>query len=154
MKIFWRQRGALPIVVAWAIFLAYVLAARGVRNFFPISAFDMYQARSQDIASRVLVVDEMGKPSELTQYEAFRCDPPRPELANVQHCLHAGAGRVEYVLRDAQIHLDAHLTPDIADGTDVKLVWRTFTLKDRPGPPAFTDCVLATCRVRGKGRGP
>lgn len=145
-----RQK-ALPFVVVWAIFIAYILAARGIRNFFPISSFDMYQAQSSTMASRVLVVDSSGKPSEITQYEAFQCDPPRPNLADVTHCEHAETGRVEYVARDQQIHFDEHVRQDVQNGVEAKLVWRTFRLEERPGPPTYTDCVLAVCQVRKKG---
>jgi hypothetical protein len=145
------RRKALPFVVVWAIFVAYVLAARGVRNFFPISSFDMYQAQSSTIASRVLVVDSSGKPSEITQYEAFQCLPPRPKLTDVTHCEHAGVGRVEYVGRDQQIYLDEHRRQDLKNSHEAKLVWRTFSLEERPGPPTYSDCVLAVCQVRRKG---
>jgi hypothetical protein len=148
------RRRALPFVVVGAIFVTYVLAARGVRNFFPISSFDMYQAQSSTIASRVLVVDPSGKPSEITQYESFQCNPSRPKLADVTHCEHAGTGRVEYVARDQQIYLDAHLRQDVTNGRESKLVWRTFILEDRPGPPTHNDCVLAVCQVRRKGTEP
>lgn len=148
------RRRALPFVVVWAIFGAYVLAARGVRNFFPISSFDMYQAQSSTVASRVLVVDSSGKPSEITQYEAFQCNPSHPKLADVTHCEHSGMGRVEYVARDQQIYFDEHRRQDLKDGVEAKLVWRTFHLEERPGPPAHNDCVLAVCQVQRKGSTP
>lgn len=147
-------RKALPFVVVWAIFAAYVLAARGVRNFFPISSFDMYQAQSSTVASRVLVVDTSGKTSEITQYDEFQCDPPRPKLTDVTHCEHAGIGRVQYVARDQQIYFDEHVRQDVKNGVDVKLVWRTFNLEERPGPPAHNDCMLAVCQVQRKGLEP
>jgi hypothetical protein len=149
-----ERRKALPFVVVWAIFIAYILAARGIRNFFPISSFGMYQAQSSTMASRVLVVDSQGKPSEITQYGAFQCNPLKPNLADVAHCEHSDIGRVAYVARDLQIHLDEHLIQDMHDGVEAKLVWRTFLLEDRPGPPAHKDCVLAVCQVRRKGEGP
>jgi len=148
-----RQR-ALPFVVVWAIFITYVLAARGVRNFFPISSLDMYQAKAPTVASRVLVVDSSGKPSEITQYDAFQCNPAHPKLADVAHCEHANIGRVEYVARDLQIHFDKHERQDIKNGVEAKIVWRIFYLEDRPGPPAHEDCVLAVCQVRRKGAQP
>ena len=144
----------LPFVVVWAIFFAYLLAARGVRNFFPISAFDMYQGKSPTTASRVLVLDATGQTSEMTSYEAFQCDPPRPNLADVDHCDYAGFGRIDYVTQDLQIHLDAHLQPSVSGGHEVKLVWRKFTLEERPGPPTFADCPLAVCLARRKGGKP
>lgn len=63
-------------------------------------------------------------------------------------------GRVEYVARDQQIYLDEHLRQDLKDGVEAKLVWRTFTLELRPGPPAHDDCVLAVCQMRRKGAAP
>lgn len=148
------RRRALPFVVVWAIFIAYVLAVRGIRNFFPISSFDMYQARASTMTSRVLVVDTSGQPSEITQYDAFECTPSRPDLANVTHCEDAAIGRVTYVARDQQIHLDQHLRQNMPNGLEAKLVWRTFKLEERPGPPAYTDCVLAVCQVQKKGAHP
>lgn len=132
----------------------YVLAARGIRNFFPISAFDMYQAQSSTIASRILVVDSSGAPSEITDYEAFQCNPVRPDLADVTHCEHAAIGRIMYVAQDQQKHLDAHLQQEVKQGRPAQLVWRTFSLEDRPGSPQHTDCVLAACQVRRKGDRP
>ena len=114
----------------------------------------MYQAQSSTIASRVLVADPSGKSSEITQYEAFHCNPSRPKLADVAHCEHAGTGRVEYVARDQQIYLDAHLRQDLTNSVEAKLVWRTFILEERPGPPTHNDCVLAVCQVRRKGTEP
>ena len=148
------RRKALPFVAVWAIFVAYVLAARGVRNFFPISSFDMYQAQSSTMASRVLVVDSMGKTSELSQYDAFQCNPPYPKLTDVTHCGHAGIGRIGYVARDQQIYFDDHLRQDLMNGVEAKLVWRTFHLEERPGPPAHNDCVLAVCQVQRRGSKP
>jgi hypothetical protein len=114
----------------------------------------MYQAQSSTIASRVLIVDPSGKPSEITRYEAFQCNPSRPKLADVRHCGHAGIGRVEYVARDQQIYLDEHLREDVKNGVEARLVWRTFTLEERPGPPTYDDCVLAVCQVRRMGTEP
>lgn len=145
---------SLPFVVVWAIFFAYVVAARGIRNFFPISAFDMYQRKSPTTASRVLVLEASGRTSEITSHEAFQCDPPRPNLANVEHCDPATFGRIEYVTQDLQIHLDAHLQPSVSGGHEVKLVWRKFSLEERPGPPTFVDCPLAVCQARQKGDQP
>jgi len=148
------RRRALPFVVVWAIFITYVLAARGIRNFFPISSFDMYQAQSSTIASRILVVDASGTFSEITNYEAFQCNPAKPNLADIAHCEHAGIGRVSYVTRDQQTYLDAHLQQEVKQGREAQLVWRAFLLEDRPGPPTHTDCVLAVCQVRRKGERP
>lgn len=145
------RRRTLPFVAAWAIFITYILAARGIRNFFPISAFDMYQARAFTVASRVLVVEATGKALEITNYDAFQCSPERPNLADVSHCENRDVGRVEYVPRDQQIYFDEHVHPNVQNGVDVKLVWRTFLLEDRPGPPVHSDCVLAACRARKGG---
>jgi hypothetical protein len=143
------RRKVLPFVVVWAIFAAYILAARGIRNFFPISAFDMYQAQSPTIASRILVVEtSSGQTFEVTDYDGFQCNPAQVKLDDLAHCEHAGAGLIHYVIRDQQIYLDAHIRHDLKDGVAAKLVWRTFKLEDRPGPPQKTDCVLAICQAR------
>ncbi|MDI1449531.1 hypothetical protein [Polyangium sp. 6x1] len=146
------ERRALAGVAAWAIAIAYLLAARGIRNFFPLSVFDMYQGRSPDVASRVLVVDAAGEAAELTAFDGFSCAPAWPKLDDVRHCAFGDQGRVEYVPRDLQIHFDAHVTSDAAGMEDGHIVWRTWTLEDRPGPPASQDCQLAFCRVRRRAR--
>jgi hypothetical protein len=148
------RRSLLPVVAVWAIFIAYVLAARGIRNFFPISAFDMYQRQSPTIATRILVVDAAGASSEITQYDAFQCNPAQSKLENVQHCEGAAIRGPGYVVRDQQIYLDAHLRSGSIEGPEAKLVLRTFTLEDRPGPPTFSDCALAVCRVHKRGESP
>lgn len=148
------RRSILPTVVVWAIFIAYVLAARGIRNFFPISSFDMYQGQSPTMTSRILIVDNAGHPSEITHYDAFQCNPTKPKLDDVQHCEGARIRGPNYVVRDQQIHLDAHLHSSADAGSEVKLVLRTFTLENKPGPPAFSDCVLAVCRVHNGGGTP
>ena len=145
------RRALLPPIVVWAIFIAYALAARGVRNFFPISSFDMYQGRAPTIATRILVVDNSGKTAEITQYESFQCNPEKPILDDLRHCQGAAIRGPGYVVRDQQIYLDAHLHPGVAQNPDAKLVLRTFTLENKPGPPAFTDCVLAVCQVHQRG---
>ncbi len=143
------RRRALPFVVVWAVFVAYVLAARGIRNFFPISAFDMYQAQSPTIASRILVVEtSSGKTFEVTDYDGFQCNPSKPKLDDLRRCEHADIGLIQYVIRDQQIHLDEHLRQELNGGVEAKLVWRTFLLEDRPGPPKFSDCLLAVCQVQ------
>lgn len=145
------RRAILPPIVVWAIFIAYVLAARGIRNFFPISSFDMYQGRSLTVTSRILVVDNEGQTGEITHYDSFQCNPEKPILENVQHCEGAAIRGPGYVVRDQQIYLDAHLQPGAAQDPRAKLVLRTFTLENRPGPPAFSDCVLAVCQVHKRG---
>jgi hypothetical protein len=150
VNLFRRIRPTLPFVLVWTIFVVYVVAARGVRNFFPISAFDMYQARSPDIASRIMAIDLSGQTVEIERFDVFQCDPPQPALENNRHCSHAGVGRVDYVVRDKQIYLDGHLSNNLSGGEEVKLVWRTVVLEDRPGPPASSDCILANCRARRK----
>ncbi|MDI1478676.1 hypothetical protein [Polyangium sp. y55x31] len=142
------ERRAGAGMAAWAIAIAYLLAARGVGNFFPLSAFGMYQGRSPDVASRVLVVGASGEAAEITAFDGFSCAPAWPKLDDVRHCAPGDQGRVEYVSRDLQVYLDAHVTSDAAGMEDARIVWRTWTLEDRPGPPASQDCELASCRVR------
>jgi hypothetical protein len=112
--------------------------------------FDMYRRRAPDVASRILVVDGTGRASELGRYEAFLCEPARLELGRAERCPLAQKGRIDYVVRDMQIYFDAHLSNEKGP-EEATIVWRTFTLEDRPGPPAFEDCVLARCSARRKG---
>jgi hypothetical protein len=144
-------RVSLPTVVAWTVAIAYLLAARGVRNFFPISSFDMYQGRAPEVASRPLVVDGAGRASELEQYDAFRCEPERPSLTDVAQCPGAPRGGIAYVSRDLQVYLDEHLAEPGAGAEEASIVQRSWTLEDRPGAPSHVDCVLARCTARRRG---
>ena len=55
-----------------------------------------------------------------------------------------------YVVRDQQLWLEAHLDP--TGGPEaIAIVSRAYALAERPGAPAFTDCVIARCTARRRG---
>ena len=94
------------------------------------------------------MIDAAGEAAEIMAFEAFSCAPAWPKLDDVRHCAFHDQGRVEYVARDLQVYFDAHVASDSAEMEDAWIVWRTWKLEDRPGPPASEDCKLAFCRVR------
>jgi hypothetical protein len=141
--------GRHSLLVSASIFVTYLLAARGVRNLFPLSVFDMYKSHAPDVATRIIAVDAAGRAEELHAFEAFRCEPAAPRLDELRSCEHAERGRIPYVVRDAQIYLDQHLRGD-ARGEEVTIAARTWRLQGRPGPLPFADCALARCVARRK----
>jgi hypothetical protein len=148
------RRITLPLVVAWACLVTYVVAARVVGNWFPLSTFDMYQAHAPEVVARIVVVDEEGRGRELGQFEGYACEPEPPRLAEAvaEQCGEEHRP-LPYVVRDQQIWLDAHLDP--AGGPEaIAIVSRAYVLAERPGAPAFTDCVVARCTARPRGGSP
>lgn len=145
------RRVTLPLVVAWSCLATYLVAARIVGNWFPLSTFDMYQAHAPEVVARVVVVDGEGAKQELRYFEAYACEPVRLELAaTVAERCGEEHRPVPYVVRDQQLWLDAHLDP--AGGPEaIAIVSRAYALAERPGAPAFTDCVIARCTARRRG---
>ena len=144
----------LPLVVAWSCLATYLVAARVVGNWFPLSTFDMYQAHAPEVVARVVVVDEHGDKRELAHYEALACEPAPLELAAAlaERCSEEHRP-IPYVVRDQQLWLDAHRGP--AGGPEaIAIVSRAYVLAERPGAPAFGDCVLARCTARRRGGAP
>jgi hypothetical protein len=143
----------LPLVVAWAIFAAYFVAARGVRNFFPLSVFDMYQRRAPAAVSRVLVIDRAGLEHAIADFAAFHCEPAPPMLTDVRRYCGPDHVPLDYVMRDLQRDLDAHLSSE--PGTEeIAIVSRSFRLDPAGGAMTTADCVLARCTARARGDGP
>jgi len=145
-----KRRLPLAAIVAWTVFLTYFTAARGVQNLFPLSVFDMYRAHAPEVVGRLIVVDRGDRPSELVEWHSFYCAPDRPVLRDLKACSGDPESRpIGYVIRDQQLHLDAHLSaePD-EDAEPITISMRSYRLVDRPGAPAFTDCVVATCTAR------
>ncbi|MCU0657681.1 MAG: hypothetical protein MUF64_21200 [Polyangiaceae bacterium] len=132
-----------------SIFFTYLLAARGVRNLFPLSVFDMYKTHAPDVATRILAVDARGHGGELHAFDGFRCEPAAPSLQELSGCEGAVRGRIPYVIRDAQIYLDQHLE-STTEGEEITIVARTWQLRRQPGPLPFSDCALARCVARRK----
>jgi hypothetical protein len=147
------RRIDLPLVVAWAIFATYVLAARGVRNMFPISVFDMYQAHAPEVVARVLVLDAAGETAQVEQFEGFVCEDDPAVLMHVEDTCGADHRPLEYVTRDQASYLARHSGQ--APGPEaITLVSRAYVLTARPGAPPSTDCVLTHCTARRRGSPP
>ncbi|MCA9712704.1 MAG: hypothetical protein KDK70_43145, partial [Myxococcales bacterium] len=96
------------LVVAWAIFATYLLAARMVGNFFPLSVFDMYQAHAPSVVARVLVVDEAGERAEVEDFEGWACEGPPLSMPQVEQRCGARHRPLDYVLRDQALYIEAH----------------------------------------------
>lgn len=136
--------------------VTYVVAARVVGNWFPLSTFDMYQAHAPEVVARVVVLDAAGSKRQLGHYEGYACEPAPLRLAEVvaERC-REDHRPLPYVVRDQQLWLDAHLDPGDGGGTEaIAIVSRAYVLAERPGAPAFTDCVLARCTARRRGGSP
>jgi hypothetical protein len=148
------RRVTLPLVVAWSCLVTYLVAARVVGNWFPLSTFDMYQARAPEAVARVVVADREGRRHELGQYEGYACEPLRLELAQTvaERCSEEHRP-LPYVVRDQQLWLDGHI--DARGGPEtIAIVSRAYVLAERRGAPAYTDCVLARCTARRRGGSP
>jgi nucleotide-binding universal stress UspA family protein len=141
-------------VAAWAWLCTYVVAARVVGNWFPLSTFDMYQGHAPEVVARVMAVDAEGRARELGHYEGYACEPAAVELAAAvaERCSEEHRP-LPYVVRDQQLWLEAHV--EAAGGPEaIAIVARAYALAERPGAPAFTDCELARCTARRRGGSP
>jgi hypothetical protein len=148
------RRVTLPLVVAWSCLATYAVAARVVGSWFPLSTFDMYQAHAPEVVVRVVVVDGEGRKRELGHYEDYACEPAPVKLAEAvaQRCGEEHRP-LPYVVRHQQLWLDEHLDP--AGGPEsIAIVSRAHVLAERPGAPAYTDCMLARCTARRRGGSP
>ncbi|MBX7080751.1 MAG: hypothetical protein K1X88_16255 [Nannocystaceae bacterium] len=137
-------RTRVTTLAAWAIFAAYVIAARGIGNAFPLSVFDMYQGRGGDTAARVRVREADGSTRELDRYGALQCYPRLPMLTELRRSCGPEHQPLDYVTRDQQRWLEAHLV-DTPQSREVAIVSRAWWLTPREHGPEFTDCVLARC---------
>lgn len=135
------RRTTLPWLVAVTTFATYLLAARGPRNLFPLSVFDMYQGHAAAVVARVLVVDARGATAEIDAYEAWSCDG-HVALQNPEPLCGPDHRPLEYVTRDQARYLETHA----GQGTEeVRLVSRAYELRDAS---RFHDCTLARCLAR------
>jgi hypothetical protein len=133
-----------PLLAAWAIFATYAIAARGVRNFFPLSVFDMYQRAAPAAASRVIVLDGGGNQHEVSAFAGFHCEPAPPVLPDVRRFCGSDHQPLDYVMRDQQRDLDAHLAS--APGPlAIAIVSRSYRVDANEVGITSRDCVLARC---------
>jgi hypothetical protein len=125
--------------------VTYVIAARIVGNFFPLSVFDMYQARAPEVAARVLAIDAAGRTAELHDFEAFACDERPLSLAHIDDTCGPDHRPLEYVTRDQELYIEAHVGD--AGDESIAVVSRAYSLSD----PGVSDCVIAHCMARRRG---
>jgi hypothetical protein len=147
-------RFTLPLLVAWSCLATYLVAARIVGNWFPLSTFDMYQAHAPEAVARVVVIDGEGSKRELGYFHAYACEPAQLELtaAVAERCSEEHRP-LPYVIRDQQLWLDDHRDP--AGGPEaIAIISRAYVLAERPEAPVYTDCVLARCTARRRGGSP
>ncbi len=134
------RRVPLSWVVAVSVFATYLLAARGPRNLFPLSVFDMYQAHAPAVVARVLAVDASGGVAELDAFEAWSCEW-EADLLDLEATCGEDHRPLSYVTRDQSHLLDANTGP----GTEeVRIVSRAYRVHE---PGAFEDCLVAVCRA-------
>jgi len=135
----------LPWVVAASVFATYLLAARGPRNLFPLSVFDMYQGHAEAFAARVIVLDASGRAAELDDFESWSCSW-QADLQHVDTTCGQRHRPLEYVTRDQARQIEGRA----GDGVEpVRLVSRAYDVAD---PTRFEDCVLAQCRATRRPR--
>lgn len=135
------SRVSLPWLVAVAIFGTYLLAARGPRNLFPLSVFDMYQGHAPEVVARVLVVDAQGRTAEIDAYDEWSCEW-EADLLDPEPVCGADHRPLEYVTRDQSHYLEAHVG---RGGEEVRIVSRAYRLHEAS---RFDDCTLARCLAR------
>lgn len=145
-----RRRLSTPRSAAWLIFAAYLLAARGIRNSFPFSVFDMYQARGTTTAARVVVLDAQGGQHEIDAFAAVHCEPS-PRLADAIHTCSDEHRPLEYVVRDQQRLLESRLVGQ-AQPMPIAIVSRAWTFAAATTTTA--DCALALCTASWGGASP
>lgn len=150
-----RRRFDRPSVVAWAVFGTYLVAARVVGNFFPLSVFDMYQGHAPPVVSRVMVRDGAGATAEVDDYEGYVCEEPGLSMALVEQRCRPRHRPLDYVVRDQALHIEAHPGVPTDEGSEpVEIVMRAHVLDPSPDEPAVTDCVVLRCTARRRGGAP
>ncbi len=128
--------------MALVVFATYLLAARGPRNLFPLSVFDMYQGRAPDVVARMLVLDGDGAEAEIDAFDGWSC---AWEHASVVETCGEEYRLLDYVERDQREYLQRHAG---VGEESVKLVARAYRLRGEAGQPASSDCVVARCLAR------
>ena len=130
------------------MFATYLVAARIVGNFFPLSVFDMYRGHAPEWAARVVAVDASGRVAELDDFEAFACDLEPVSLARVEATCGPDHRPLAYVTRDQELWVEAHRG---SDGDEpIAIVSRARALDH----DSFDDCVIAKCTARRRGASP
>ena len=135
-----RSRPPLAWVVALAVFVTYLVAARGPSNLFPFSVFDMYQGHAPAVVARLLVIDATGRTAEVDAFEDWSCTW---EAESVEATCGEKHRLMDYVERDQRLYVEQNA----GEGdVSVELVSRAYTLRE-PTSDA-EDCVVARCQAR------
>lgn len=134
-----RSRPPLAWVVAISVFVTYLVAARGPRNLFPLSVFDMYQGHAPAVVARMLVIDPDGRTAEVDAFDDWSCTW---EHTSVEASCGADHRLLDYVERDQRRYLEQHAGQG---DLPVVLVSRAYSLHKTNVSPE--DCVVARCRA-------
>jgi len=128
---------------ALVLLVAYVAAARGVGNLYPLSTFEMYGGTRLTTASRIAVIDAAGV-HEVERFSRWRCaasvdvDPRR--------CTHQWPYfHVEARDREVLAHIERAADPG-ADARPVVVIRRVWRASE-DGPMTPSDCELARCEA-------
>lgn len=133
---------AAPRLVAFGVFVVYLLAARGVGNFYPLSTFEMYGSSTLSSASRIVVRDESGAVDEVDAYTGFACD--HPVDPDPRTCLEAWP--FDHVpAMDAAFARTIDRSRASSSAPRVEIVRRVWRFEDEH--TLTQDCVLARCRA-------
>jgi hypothetical protein len=126
------------LTVSVLALVGYLLAARGVENFYPLSTFPMYSGEPGSTASRIMALGEGGL-VEVTDLVDWRCD----KLPHLETATCGDARTVPYLDREREAYIRSHAG---AGNQSYLLVRRVFSF-DRDAKER-ADCTLARCRAR------
>ena len=122
-------------VVSALVLVGYLVAARGVDNFYPVSSFPMYASAKGTATSRVMALTQAGDFAEVTAFESWQCG----EFGNLDATFCEGVGSIPYIDREREAHVRGH--PGTG-GAPIQLVRRVFSFD---GKTRRSHCVLAQC---------
>ena len=144
------------VAVAALSFVGYFVVARIVGNVYPFSTFPMYAGEHRSTGSRIVAKDEAQGLHEVSDGSAWVCDAApaeglrpgeTPPLAlDPYGCSGGGVYTITYVDRDAIDYVRTHGGVD-PRARPVELVRHIWTFPDDRGPPATSDCHMASCRA-------
>lgn len=125
-------------LVSLVVMAAFISAARGVGNLYPVSQFPMYAGSAGPAATHVMVLRAGATEyEEVDAFQSFACES-LPVL-EAQRCGDASA--IPYLAREAEALIRSRSG---AGGGEVELVLRVWSF-DGVARPAH--CVVARCRA-------